>query len=1135
MAAAAPGPAKHTDAELGKKYKKLSGNKHVLLRPDMYVGPIERLERETYLFEENVIRKRNATISPGLIKLFDEVLVNARDHVTRCQDEKSENQVTKIDVVINAVEGEFSVRNNGEGIDVAMHPEHKLWIPEMIFAHLLTSTNYEEEGDTSATPRTIGGKNGYGAKLAFLFADSSEIETVDAKRKKLYKQQFGKNLTTINKPSIIRATKKPYTVVTVRPDMARLGGHSGDSFDSDTVAVMARRVYDIAAVTDKSVQVTLNGEKLGVRSLEHYASLVLGADKTAVPRFYERSHERWEYVVGMSPQGATETISFANGVYTRNGGTHVKNVLDQLSKKVADRLNSQKKDANIKPPQVRHHLFLILNCVVNNPDFDGQTKENLTSPVSKFGSKAVVSDKLVDKVCRLVKSRVTAVQGALETAAGAKTDGRKTRRITGVPKLDDAELAGTNRSHLCTLLLVEGDSAKTGVISGMSAKDHDTLGVFPLRGKLINARTASPKSINANIELTQLKKIVGLETGKVYKPEDIRTLRYGKIRIVTDQDKDGSHIKGLIANAFEFLWPSLLAIPGFLSYMNTPILKARKGKGKTEQVVSFFSESDYRAWLATPQAKGNWAIKYYKGLGTSRGPEFKEYLAHPKIVELVRASADPTQPDPTIDLAFSKSRANDRKVWLGQPVTADRVYEGKLATAAFINGELRDFSIYDCERSIPNAIDGLKTGQRKVLFSAFKRKLTTELKVAQLAGYVAEHSAYHHGETSLHGTIINLAQDYTGSNNLNLLLPKGQFGSRVQNGSDSASPRYIFTHLSPLARMVFPEQDDAVLEFLQEDGEGIEPRHYVPIIPMLLLNGCKAGIGTGYSSTVPCYGLADVIAAVRRRIKGDAGHTEWVPSYRGFGGTARVATTPKGPKAYTRGAVAHMRGNWYRITELPISMSHQALRDKLASLSEGKKGEDTVRDFKSYSTGTEADVRVEFRAGTVNSVADVVQLLGLEDNMSLGNMHAFNTDGLIVKYTDPDAFLDDFIPVRRALYVDRRAYLIDALTAKADWLNEQAIFVRAVCDGKLVVSRRGDAELEKDIVGLGIRQEKVGDLLAMSVRSLTASKVAALETKVEEAERELAAINKATVEDLWLVDLDRLETAVAAGVGQPEA
>jgi len=361
-------------------------------------------------------------------------------------------------------------------------------------------------------------------------------------------------------------------------------------------------------------------------------------------------------------------------------------------------------------------------------------------------------------------------------------------------------------------------------------------------------------------------------------------------------------------------------------------------------------------------------------------------------------------------------------------------------------------------------------------------------------------------------------------------VPAGQFGSRVLGGKDAASPRYIFTYLSPLARLVFPEHDDAVLEFLQEDGIGVEPRHYVPIIPMLLVNGSR-GIGTGYSSDVPCYDVGEVIRAVRARVQGqpsDGGG--WVPSWRGFKGTVTIVTNPKTEKksAITQGIVRKVKDNVYEITELPITMCHQDLKNKLEALSEGKRGEEPVKDYKEYNTVDDIRVLVEFRPGVASDVAAVVQMLGLTDSIKLGNMHAFNSEGRITKYDGPEAILDEYIPVRRALYVKRKEHLIKTLTEKADALHEQAIFVRALCDGKLVVSRRPDEEVEKNIVALGIRQERVSELLGMSIRSQTESKVAALEDKVEEAERELAAIKKATIEELWLHDLTALEKGLAA-------
>ena len=192
--------------------------------------------------------------------------------------------------------------------------------------------------------------------------------------------------------------------------------------------------------------------------------------------------------------------------------------------------------------------------------------------------------------------------------------------------------------------------------------------------------------------------------------------------------------------------------------------------------------------------------------------------------------------DKLIDMAFSKKKASLRKDWLSNVEMGTFLDHstGSVSYKDFINKELILFSIADNIRSIPSVVDGLKPSQRKVLFCCFKRKLVEkEIKVAQLTGYVSEHSAYHHGEASLQSTITNMAQNYVGSNNLSLLVPSGQFGTRLLGGKDAASPRYIFTCLDPIARMLFDERDESLLEYLDDDGLSIEPRHYIPIIPLL--------------------------------------------------------------------------------------------------------------------------------------------------------------------------------------------------------------------------------------------------------------------------------------------------------------
>ena len=205
----------------------------------------------------------------------------------------------------------------------------------------------------------------------------------------------------------------------------------------------------------------------------------------------------------------------------------------------------------------------------------------------------------------------------------------------------------------------------------------------------------------------------------------------------------------------------------------------------------------------------------------------------------------------------------------------------------FINREMIHFSTYDCARSIPNMVDGLKISLRKILYSAFKRKLTSEIKVAQFSGYVSEHSAYHHGEASLNGAIVNMAQNYVGSNNINLLLPNGQFGTRLHGGDDSASERYIFTQLNPLTRFIFPDVDDAVLNYLNDDGTLVEPEYYVPIIPFALINGIS-GIGTGFSCNIAPYNPKQIIQCLQNMLKNESIESiEFVPYYEGFKGTIR--------------------------------------------------------------------------------------------------------------------------------------------------------------------------------------------------------------------------------------------------------
>ena len=745
-----------TDVSISSKYQQKTDKAHILDNPDTYIGSVEHVDSHIWVFDEATgkIVEKNINYIPGLFKLFDEGIVNCRDHAIRMMASSDANaiQVSYIDVSID--NGTIIMTNDGSGIDIIKHPEYGTWIPEMIFGHLRTSTNYDK-----TEKKIVGGKNGFGVKLVFIWSSEGSIETVDHVRGLKYTQTFRQNLDIIDPPVITKCKTKPYTKITFRPDYTRLGM---PSLTPDMLALFKKRVYDISAVTDKSLKVRYNSDLLPVKNFQQYIDLYIGG-KDATVRVYEESDQRWEYAVALSPSHEFIQISFVNGIHTCKGGKHVEYILNQITRKMVDFIEKKKK-VKVNANSIKEQLMLFIRCDIENPAFDSQTKDCMNTPIAKFGSACVVSDKFVEKVAKMgVMDAACAINDIKENKAAKKMDGVKTKNIRGIPKLMDANWAGTEKSGLCSIIFCEGDSAKAGIVSGLSSEDRNTIGVYPLKGKVMNVRGELAKRISENKEITEIKKILGLEMGKKYlTPEDVASnLRYGKVLFLTDQDADGSHIKGLCVNLFQTEWGSLIRIPGFIGFMNTPILKARRGANE----LLFYNDGEYNAWKETTTAETGWKIKYYKGLGTSTGKEFKEYFEHKKIVNFTYAGEGS---DDAIDMVFNKGRADDRKEWLKGYDRESYVDTSSDAITyeEFIHKELIHFSKYDCDRSIPNLMDGLKISLRKILYAAFKKNLTTEIKVAQFSGYVSEHSCYHHGEASLNQAIVGMAQNFVGSNNI---------------------------------------------------------------------------------------------------------------------------------------------------------------------------------------------------------------------------------------------------------------------------------------------------------------------------------------------------------------------------------
>lgn len=1112
--------------KISEKYQKLEPREHILLKPGMWIGSIEPDTCDVYIVddESNRIVKRTVQHIPGLYKIIDEILVNAIDHAVRLKTLKqSDDTVTLmkfIKVTIDKVTGVISVHNDGNGIDVIKHPEHDIYIPELIFGHLMTSTNYDETEE-----KIIGGTNGIGSKACNIFSEWFEVETLDSSRKLLYKQRFEKNMSVTGTGTVSRCSKKPYTIIKFLPDYAKFG-LSG--MTEDIYGLLKKRVYDACAVTDNDVSIYFNDIKLDCKNFERYADLYLGG-KTEHTRVYEVINPRWEIIASYNDFNGFEHVSFVNGIWTIRGGKHVDYILNQIVKKLTEMIQKKHKNANIKPQNIRDNLILFVKSTIVNPSFDSQSKETLTTPSSKFGSKAEVSDKFIEKLYKTgIAEKILEICELNNNKDMKKTDGKKKSVIKGIPKLDDANWAGTTKSRECTLILTEGDSAKTMVLAGLSQVGRDKYGVFPLKGKLMNVKDTSIKKITDNDEITNLKKIIGLETNKNYKSLD--DLRYGRVMLICDQDLDGTHIVSLAFNMFHTLWPSLFQMNGFLTSMLTPIIKATHTRSK--ECLQFYSLTDYNDWKDSINTK-DWKIKYYKGLGTSTGEEAKQYFKDLKVVSYAYNNGES---DASIDLAFNKKRADDRKEWLAH-YDAQKVLDfssTEVRYEDYINKGLIHFSNYDLERSIPNVVDGLKVSQRKILYACFKRNLTTnEIRVAQLASYVSEHACYHHGEASLQGAITSMAQDFVGANNINLLKPNGQFGSRNNAGKDAASPRYIYTLLEAITLTIFNKLDAGILTYLNDDGIDIEPEFYLPVIPLVLINGAL-GIGTGFSTNIPCFNPRDIAKAVRMMLTDEdsqcqCAETEFVPWYMGFKGTIEKTKD----KFMSRGCYQRITATKIVISELPVGTWTEDYKELLESMLE--------KDLKYYeSHSTDKHVQFELHFASSQMVDAYMQV---EDNgytkfendfklvsskgLGINNMYLYNSKGQIRKYNTILEIICDFMEVRLEYYAKRKAYVCKQLQHDIDILANKIRFIKSVICGELKVSEIKKNELEMWCIEKEYLQ--VNDshdyLIKIPIYNLTTDKVKEFEDELLACEARLKELQETTETQMWLTELTDFEKA----------
>jgi len=1111
-------------------YKKHTHREHILELPDTYIGSVETIDDTRWLYnnENQKMEYKDLKFNPGLYKIFDEVLVNARDALVRSSN------VKHIDVSCGLVNGIYtiSVKNDGDGIPIEIHKETGVYAPELIFGHLLTSGNYNKEEE-----KIVGGKNGYGAKLANIFSTRFQVDTRHPGSSKSYVQTWTKNMSECAKPTIKKDTSsKGHVTITFCPDTSRFAGaFNGTSLSNDMFAVFQTRVLEISSLAGKDVKVSFNGADLKTNTFEKYVKLFIQDEKHIA---YERCSDRWEAAVILTRNlfdseavlPDEKQISFANGINTKKGGKHVENVFKLLMGDFCDL--AKKKKIDIKPSQLKDSVLMFVNATIVNPSFDSQTKEYLTTPASKFGSSFKPSSKFAESLVKI--GLLDEAQSILESKAAKdakKTDGTKKKTLRGMPKLVDALFAGTGKSSDCTLILTEGDSAATSAISGLKVVGREFWGVFPLRGKLLNVRDISQEKFSKNEELTAIKKILGLEQKKKY--NDAKSLRYGRIMVMADQDLDGSHIKGLLMNLFHAEWPGLMKT-GFICSLATPLLKATR-RGLT---VSFYSVQEFEKWKLTSGT--GWHLKYYKGLGTSTPEEAQDWF---KNLHEIKYQFDPAT-DENFSLAFNKKRSDDRKKWLATYDSKRTLVskDSKVDYSNFIHDELIHFSNADNIRSLPSIMDGLKPSQRKILFGCLKRGLKSEVRVAQLAGYVSEHAAYHHGEASLNMAIVSLAQIFVGANNINILAPVGQFGSRLLGGKDSASPRYIHTHLEPIVDKIYRKEDSCILKHIDDDGLIVEPETYYPVLPMLLVNGC-IGIGTGFSTDIPPYDPADIVGLLKDRLSAKRDTLDNIalrPWWIGFKGAVQMVENgvwlTKG--LYTFDDAKKM----ISVVELPIGTwthDYKEFLEELCVTNDKESKKPVLRNYEDLYNHVDIRFDLYLEPDYYDDVKENPQefekRFKLTTTWRTSNMVAFTTDMKINKYTCVGGIVEEFYKERIVRYEERRQKEIQSLKQEALEADAKARFLKGVLNDTIDLRRKTDEEIVKimkkhDLPPISnIKEPEVVDsydyLLRLRIDRVKASAIEDAEKAVMKAYEMLKVLENTTANAIWMKELDEFMDA----------
>jgi DNA gyrase/topoisomerase IV subunit B len=1247
---------KPTETPAVRKVKQISMLEHVKTR-SMWAGSKNIQTIESYVLSvedgSKVFKPVDLKYPPALLKIIDEIVVNAIDHYVL-----NPKLVTEIKITVTP-EGFITVYNNGPGIQVEKTKNIngvEMYTPQLIFGEFMAGSNFDDSKE-----RIVGGQNGIGSKLTVVFSTEFTIETVDSTNKLKYRQVFRDGLTKIDPPELepVNATVKPYTKITFMPDYTEFKLNP-IKFNKTLHELMQTRAWQAAAYTNAKVY--FNGNLIPLKSFADFCQMFSENLIYSTTMTRSKSHP-WDVCFAVS-DGKERQISIVNGVFMPKGGTHIHYIQKQLVENLRENVEKAIKKSGVKfnKNYITNNVFIFMKGPIPSPEFLSQTKEAISDPIEKFAGYEVPTNEW-RKIWELLEPAILAT--FLKKQLGdVKT--RANRGKVDVPKYKEAKYCRDAKNcHKCGLIVTEGDSASGTADTGLLAKasdnfSYDWFGVFSIGGVPMNglkesveltsvkkntpkkkstddsdikpikrskkvtalssideesidvldedfstnvkavtvAKSTTKKSIttttddfnlpvkrapNAKIlkndRICCLVKVLGLDYNKSYDLTEIgekewKTLRYGFIVGLTDQDLDGFNIFGLLSTYLITYWPALLK-RNFIRRINTPVIRAYPKNKKKETVKEFYSERAFKEWAEDlgESARSKYKLNYYKGLGSHK-QAFKEVSQMFKNIETkIKTYVFDESTFKNMQIYYGKETAN-RKIVLADPNIAEYEESLSMPMSQQFCVDTKLFQRDNIVRKLLSEVDGFVSSRRKVFYVARKNG-NNEIKVQGLAGKAVADANYHHGEASLEQTIIRMAQGYQMARNLPLLLPLGNFGTRGKGYKDAAASRYIFTMINHrLADKMFRKEDDYILDYEVEDGNRYEPKYYMPIVPYVLLENNQLP-ATGWAIDVHARDINAVFKNIRDMISGVITKCRKLPPWlNGFKGTIKTYKQ----KNYYVGVYAWLESeNAIHITELPPgSYSNAYLRgaddDKIKKKADDvKKGIQTkewVEDYEDNTTFESVDIMIYLKPGAFDAISEKYGnevIDPFEDYFELTevihhHINLVNWKQEVVEYKNYEDVFDSWFAFRRNLYairVERELILNDleikmlqnmqrfsishdtyGITNKISE-DEASVILKThkydILNHVLLESPKFTSVKKLiELITLAKHGASYDYLLRMSYRDLTEDAYTKRDKKIKELQNRQVYLRDETGSfpgaKIWLKELEELESAITSGM-----